>query len=100
MQQVFQGRCLQCHSSAVKQGGLDLQANAHAALVNVHSTQWPAEVRVVPGNPQASLLIRKLEGTQGGLGLPMPQGGTLTSQELEQVVAWVESGAAACAGTR
>ena len=97
VQQVIQGKCLQCHSTAVKQGGLDLQNDAHAALVNVKSSQWPAETRVVPGHPESSLLIAKVTGKQGGLGVSMPQGGALSSEEVAVLVDWVQSGAATCA---
>lgn len=49
-------------------------------------------VRVVPGNPDDSLLVKKLEGTQP-CGDQMPPGNKLSDEQISQVRAWIENGA-------
>jgi hypothetical protein len=50
-------------------------------------------VRVVAGQPDASFLVQKLEGTQT-LGDRMPQGGPYLSQDLiNDVRLWIANGA-------
>lgn len=69
-----------CHEAASQEGDLNLDAaSLHAVLVNVAAADKKAgprgKLRVVPGNPDASFLVQKLEGTQardeGGI---MPDG--------------------------
>jgi hypothetical protein len=50
---------------------------------------------VAPGNPDASYLVRKVEGTSGISGERMPFGGPfLDAATIAQIRAWVEAGAA------
>jgi hypothetical protein len=49
-------------------------------------------MRVVPGKPDDSLLVKKLEGTQP-CGDPMPIGNKLSDEQISQVRAWIENGA-------
>lgn len=50
---------------------------------------------VVPGNPDGSLLMQKLRGTQScGLAMPLkPLGRMLTDGERMQVATWIQNGA-------
>ena len=93
---VFQARCLRCHGGAPAQAGLDLGGDARRVLVGVPSPLYPGAVRVVPGDPEASLLHRKLSGTQGLLGAAMPPDGLLPDAERAAVEAWIRAGAPAC----
>ena len=69
-------------------------ANTHAALVNVTSLNEPAFKRVLPGDPNNSYIIHKLEGTQI-VGARMPFGGPFLDQAtIDQVRAWIQAGAA------
>lgn len=77
-------------------GGLDLSADAYAALVERKSVQWPKETRVVPGEPQRSLLFRKLAGTQGKFGQRMPLSSHADPALVEAVRVWIASGAPRC----
>lgn len=94
--QIF-GRCTACHTNAGRtpEAGLNLLPGAaHGNLVNVASTTNPGQLRVIPGDPANSLLIRKLEGTPGTLGDRMPQGGPfLTPDQIALIREWIQLGA-------
>lgn len=83
-----------CHGGAAAQRGLRLDPGFSAgSLVNVPSPVNSALVRVVPGQPDQSFLIHKLQGTQS-LGDRMPQGGPfLTQSEVDNVRLWIANGA-------
>lgn len=86
---VLEARCTSCHSGADPDGGLDLEA-APTSLVNVASGQDP-RLRVAPGDPDASYLIAKLEGTAG---TRMPLGGAaLPAPTIATFRAWIAAGA-------
>jgi hypothetical protein len=91
---VFRAECVRCHDAEGRQGGLDLASDPYAALVGVTSATYD-EVLVTPGDPAASLLLRKMEGLQavaeGGV---MPPGGRL-DPAVEVVRAWITDGATA-----
>jgi hypothetical protein len=61
----------------------------------VASVTNPGRVRVVPNDPDASILIRKLEGTPGTAGARMPIGGPpyLTAGQTQIIRRWIELGA-------
>jgi outer membrane protein assembly factor BamB len=95
-----------CHASAAG-GGLDMRTKdvAYSSLVGVAAmgmdpaggAQQCADSglqRVTPGNPDASLLVQKIEHTQP-CGGPMPSAAeTLPAAQLQQVRAWIANGAA------
>jgi len=90
-----------CHDSVTKQGGLDLTpANAYASLVNAPSA-YPGLMRVLPFDPNDSLLWQKLAAsTEGydlkGKGSPMPSGlPAISEDELTAVRLWIQNGAPA-----
>jgi hypothetical protein len=91
--------CTNCHTTAggrVPPVGMDLGSpNAHAQLVNVASVGKPGAVRVIPGDPENSYLIHKLEGRSGIVGLQMPRGGgpPLTQGQILVIKRWIELGA-------
>ena len=73
-------QCGTCHSEEGRMAGLDLTSYAGALQGGVSG---PA---IVPGDPDASLLVqRQLAGDHPG---------QLSTEELEQVIAWIEAGAA------
>ena len=64
-----------CHAGAIPAGDLDLgPAAARSELVGVAAMQIPSRDRVVPGDPDASYLVQKIEGTSGISGQIMPLG--------------------------
>jgi uncharacterized protein (TIGR03118 family) len=95
---IFTPRCSGCHNGVgiVLPGVMNLTsaANSHASLVNVTSLQEPTIKRVLPGNPNNSYIIQKLEGTQT-VGAQMPFGGPFLDQAtIDQVRTWIQAGAA------
>ena len=90
--------CTQCHRPGVGPfvaGGLNLTAGAsYATLVGTNSFLKPSVRRVVPGDPENSYLIHKLEGRTGIVGVRMPLGGPyLTDGQIRVIRRWIELGA-------
>jgi hypothetical protein len=89
--------CTSCHNNVgrVPAGGLNLLAEVgYSQLVNVGSVTNRGSIRVIPGDPDNSILIRKLEGTPGTAGLRMPVGGPfLTSGQIQIIRRWIAEGA-------
>lgn len=94
--EVFTPRCSFCHTggSNTLPGAMNLtDGNAYANLVNVASRQSTGATRVVPNDPAASYLIRKLEGTNT-VGSRMPLGGPyLDAETMARIKSWITSGA-------
>jgi hypothetical protein len=62
--------------------------------VNVASHEKPSAIRVVPGDPDNSYIIQKLEGTAGIEGVRMPAGGPyLTADQISLIRQWIAAGA-------
>ena len=90
--------CVSCHNAAGQQfaGGLNLQHDvAYTNLVNVASRGQPSAVRVVPGSPDSSYIVHKLEGRSTIAGVRMPPNGPyLTDGQIAVIRRWIERGAA------
>lgn len=89
---IFAKSCAQtsCHKGASSAGNLNLEGKTHAKLVNVNATVQ-GEVLVVPGKPESSWLMKKLQPT-GAISL-MPPGEALDGARLEMVRSWIAAGA-------
>ena len=89
--------CTQCHNAIGRLfNGLDLSpAVAYANLVNRPSVGKAGAIRVVPGDPENSYLIHKLEGRSDIVGVRMPQIGPpyLTDGQISVIERWIELGA-------
>ena len=83
-----------CHGGTGAQQGLRLDPGFSAGnLINVHSSQDPNLIRVIPGDPDGSFLIQKLDGTQT-VGSRMPDGGPyLTTATINVIRQWIQDGA-------
>ena len=69
-------------------------ANSHANLVNIASLQQGNVLRVAPGDPDASYLVRKVQGTAGISGQRMPLvGPPLDQATIDQIRSWIAAGA-------
>src|SRR5439155_24181922 len=99
---IFDATCAtpSCHGAAAAAGGLDLAAGAaYGNLVGVSaanpSAQAAGVLRVVPGDPDRSFLLRKLLGQLGaGEGSRMPLVGTPPSAaNLDLIRRWIAAGA-------
>jgi hypothetical protein len=90
--------CAPCHSGAAAPLGLRLDAGAsYAMLINAPSVEAPSLGRVTPGNPDASYLIQKIEGT-AAVGGRMPLGGpALPAETIAIIRQWITGGAPAAA---
>jgi hypothetical protein len=96
---VFQLACTSCHQDAVPVGSmlLSLEADkAYAQLVNVPARSICApELRVAPGDPDASVLFVRITGATCGDRMP-PAAPTYFDQhpdQLETIRSWIEQGA-------
>lgn len=98
---IFDQACVEgCHSADVRAGDLDL-SNADAsyeALIGVmaendvaYENRW---MRVKPGEPDLSFLIRKIEQPGVGEGAAMPMGPSeLTGYYVDMISEWIALGA-------
>lgn len=91
---VFTPACTGCHAGAAAPLGLRLEEGAaYAMLVNAPSVEVPALRRVQPGNPDASYLIQKLEGT-AAVGGRMPLNAPpLPPSTIAVIRQWITDGA-------
>lgn len=98
-QSIFTPKCAfsGCHvgGSPFLPGSMDLRADStYSNIVNVPSQQIPSMMRVLPGEPDSSYIIWKIEGRQGIIGDRMPAvGDTLRQQEVEMIKTWIREGA-------
>jgi hypothetical protein len=90
--------CTTCHTNRGRSpdGGLNLEPEfSYATLVNQEAQGKPGAIRVMPGNPDGSYLVHKLEGASGIVGGRMPQNGPpfLTAGQVSTIRRWIELGA-------
>jgi hypothetical protein len=92
---VFTPICTQCHIGAGAPQGLQLdEANAYDMLVNIPSVERPQYLRVEPGNPDDSYIVRKLQGGPDIAGGQMPLNLPPLSQEtINAIRVWIDRGA-------
>ncbi|HSC68223.1 MAG TPA: hypothetical protein VLC79_11055 [Cellvibrio sp.] len=95
-QNIFGAICTNCHTGATAPRGLrlDSEENSYAFLVGRNADEMPTLMRVNPGKPDESYLVKKLEGAADIIGARMPLGGPYLSQEqIDQVRSWIANGA-------
>lgn len=93
---VFTPICTKCHIGAGAPQGLQLDAaHSYALLVGVPSNEQPNVLRVAPGDPDSSYLIRKLTNTGGISGVQMPADGPpyLPQSTIDVIRQWITNGA-------
>lgn len=92
--------CVSCHVPGGPANGTGLfltdTATSFAALVGRASRLNPTQTLVIPGDPDNSYLVRKLEGGPNILGLRMPRntGPFLTEGQMLVIRRWIKEGAA------
>jgi hypothetical protein len=96
VQPIFTQNCALsgCHTGSGAQAGLNLSAGqAYGEIVNQSAPGFPGATYVIPGNPDDSYLIRKLENRNIS-GAPMPDGGPpLSSATIQVIRNWIAQGA-------
>jgi hypothetical protein len=90
--------CTGCHTAVgrVAAGSLNLTRDlAYDNLVNVPSRLKPSAIRVIPGDPENSYIVHKVEGRPGIVGLRMPFSGQpfLAAGQILILKRWIEIGA-------
>ena len=90
IQPIFDQNCTtSCHPNS---GNLDLTAaNSYNQLVNVNASGYSGK-RVVPGDPENSVLYKKIDGS-GVYGSNMPLGGNLSAAQINTIKQWIIEGA-------
>ena len=91
VQPVFNAECTGCHGLNGN-GGLDLrEGEAHGNLVGIPSQGYAGQL-VTAGDPDVSILHRKLNGLPG-VGDQMPLGGSLPEETRNLIRDWIAEGA-------
>lgn len=96
VQPIFTANCAfsGCHGGANPVLGQNLSAGqAYGSIVNVTAQESPGLKRVLPGFPDSSYLVHKIQGTQS-TGVRMPLGGPpLTDPQIATIRGWITAGA-------
>jgi mono/diheme cytochrome c family protein len=95
---IFTPICSVCHSGggSALPGSMDLSdaMASFASLVNVPSEQVTTLLRVKPGDPDNSYIVRKVEGAAGIVGDRMPLNGPpLSAEQIADLRSWIAAGA-------
>jgi hypothetical protein len=95
VQPIFTASCTfsDCHAGQTPTGDMNLtEGNAYASTVGASaSNTYPGKIRVVPGQPETSLLYQKI--TTKDFGAQMPLRGSITQRQRDIIKAWIEEGA-------
>jgi mono/diheme cytochrome c family protein len=83
---LFQEQCAVCHSATQALGGWDGSSYAGVMESGDHAPV------VIPGDPESSLLVQKMLGTQT-VGAQMPVTQLLPPELVQMVIEWVRAGA-------
>ncbi|MDP7040028.1 MAG: hypothetical protein QGI45_12770 [Myxococcota bacterium] len=95
--EIFDVACVECHNSSYAAGNLDLSnmQSSYAGLVGKRTNNSVAFengwMRVKPGKPNLSFLLRKIRLPGVGEGSPMPPGNEeLTDECVDLISTWIE----------
>jgi hypothetical protein len=94
--QLFDRHCVtDCHEGASAASALQLaRGRSYGNLVNQRSQQIATQIRVIPGDPGASYLVKKMVGGVGIVGDQMPKLAPPRPQaEIDALRAWISRGA-------
>jgi mono/diheme cytochrome c family protein len=83
---LFQKQCIVCHSVTQSLGGWDGSSYAGVKESGDHAPV------VIPGDPEGSLLVQKMLGTQT-VGAQMPMAQLLPPEQVQVVIEWIRTGA-------
>ena len=90
--------CTNCHTNIGRNpaGGMNLLHDlAYEQIVNVPSRGKPTAIRIIPGDPDNSYLVHKIEGLPDIVGIRMPfgTGPFLTDGQIAILKRWIAIGA-------
>lgn len=90
--------CVQCHTdqgrTAAGPGLVLLEGRSYQQLIGQPSVGRPGATKVIPGDPDNSYLIRKLEGRDiTGERMPRSNGPYLTEGQIRVIRQWILDGA-------
>ena len=90
--------CVGCHTDQGRTPASNLnllEGRSHSQLVGRASVGKPGSTLVIPGDPDNSYLIKKLEGTPDIVGLRMPRnnGPFLSDGQILVIRKWIQDGA-------
>ncbi len=84
---IFAKHCISCHGSEEQKSGLRLDRRASLLRGGDYG-----EAAIVPGNPNASFLVKVVHGDEPDLQMP-PEGDPLTKQQISLLTRWIKQGA-------
>ena len=93
--EIFMPKCATsgCHSGPQAAGGMSLDADAIADEIIGIVSQGYGISRVAPGDPDNSLIVKKVRA-DADAGGQMPRGAApLADEEIAKIVEWIEAGA-------
>ncbi len=82
-----------CHGGDSPRSGVSLDSPVYDKVVGQSAVQARSRVLVVPGDPDGSYLIEKLESSEPELGERMPPDYPLSRVSIERIREWIERGA-------
>ena len=90
--------CVQCHSDQGRPTVSNLvllEGRSYQQLIGRASTGKPGATLVIPGDPDNSYLVKKLEGASDIVGLRMPRntGPFLSEGQMRVIRRWIADGA-------
>lgn len=84
---VLVGRCLRCHGADKAEHGL--RVDSRDALL----AGGDSGTAIAPGNPDESLLIRRLRGDDDLVAMPFDRDQALKPEQIADFIAWIRTGA-------
>jgi len=87
IQPIFNNHCTVCHGGL---GGVSLE-NYEAVMASIGANY--DTLIVLPGNPEESPLVDVISSDEPQFGGRMPPGDTLSTQQINDIIQWIEEGA-------
>ncbi len=86
---VFKKNCVRCHTGPKPPKGRSFIPAKIASAIDAPSAEVPEAMLILPGDPGASYLMKKVRREDGIAGKPMPPGKALTAEEIQVLATWI-----------
>ncbi len=86
---VFDKQCAGCHSGMFAPKGLKLGPSKIAGVLDAPSKEMPKLKLIDTADPEASYVLKKIEGAEGIAGVKMPKGREMPAEDLGLIKAWI-----------